>query len=343
MAGFVFRKEEAKLQPVIEHFEFDEIFAERSDRFSEAKIYTAIPLRIKNRFIGFIFFGLKHSGDQFAGTDLELLVAASNQLAASIENARLYLSEVEKLKMETDLENARKIQEKLLPEKVPEIEGFDVAGVMIPAMHVGGDYYDLIKISDKKFFVIVGDVSGKGLSASFYMSKIQTMMQLYCVEDRSPVEILIEINNRLTDSIEKNWFITVALGLFELENGTLTFCRAGHTPLSIYSEEGEQVIKPKGIGLGLEKGERFDSSLEEKVIYFAADQIFLFYSDGLNEAMNSNGELFGTIRISEVVEQSKNQSADQIRDNLIGAISAFRSGAEQNDDITLVVLKYSVQ
>ena len=115
---------------------------------------------IKSRVIGLLQFGLKQSGSQFAGKDLELLYAAANQAAISIENARLYRSEADKLKLERDLDLARKIQQSLLPKCNPDVHGLDICGQMIPAMQVGGDYYDLISISPTRLFVVVGDVSG---------------------------------------------------------------------------------------------------------------------------------------------------------------------------------------
>ena len=167
---------------------------------------------IKSKVIGLLLFGLKHSGSQFAGKDLELLYAAANQAAISIENASLYRSESNKLRIERDLDLARKIQQSLLPKCNPELKGLEICGQMIPAMQVGGDYYDLIPVSPTKMYVVVGDVSGKGLSASLYMTKLQTMMQLACVDSRSPRDILIEINRNLYVSMEKEWFVTITLG-----------------------------------------------------------------------------------------------------------------------------------
>ena len=189
---------------------------EKAERLISEGVYTIIPMLVKTKIVGLLLFGLKHSGSHFAGKDLELLWAAANQAAISIENARLYKSEVEKQKIERDLDLARKIQQGLLPQCLPDIGGLDICGEMIPAMQVGGDYYDLIQISDSKLFVVVGDVSGKGLSASLYMTKLQTMIKLSCSEDKSPKEILIDINKRIYTEMDKSWFVTITLALFDL-------------------------------------------------------------------------------------------------------------------------------
>lgn len=322
-----------------EQSEFKTIFPNFYEELIQEEIYSVVPLTIKSKIIGFLFFGVKYSGAQFSGKDLDLLVASANQTAVSIENARLYEAEAQKQKIDRDLENAKIIQKGLLPKHVPEIKGLQIAGTMIPAMQVGGDYYDLIKISDTKLFIVIGDVSGKGLSASFYMSKLQTMMQLYCIDGKSPKEILVEANKHIYDKIERNWFITVSLALFDTEKNKMTFCRAGHTPL-IQVKEGKVFYnQPSGIGVGLEKGDVFESSLDEiEVDLNPGDQVVLF-SDGVNEAMNSNDEMFGLENFEKVLIEMNDKSVQTIKDEVIKSISIFRGDTLQNDDITLIVVK----
>lgn len=197
------------------------------------------------------------------------------------------------MKLDRDLENARRIQDSLLPAKAPYFEGLDICGRMVPAMHVGGDYYDLIKVSDTKMFAVIGDVSGKGLSASFYMSKLQTIMQLYCNGSLSPQEVLIEVNRSMYKSIEKNWFITVAIALIDTESRTITFARAGQTPLVVVTKDEIKNYAPSGIGIGLEKGDIFSSVIEEIIIPLESDSLIAMYSDGVTELMNAQNEFYG--------------------------------------------------
>ena len=143
-------------------------------------------------------------------------------------------SEKEKLIIDRDLENARHIQNSLLPSQIPLMDNLEISGVMLPAMQVGGDYFDVIKVSDSKVFVIVGDVSGKGLAASFYMSKLQTMVRLYCNAENSPSDVLTKINYRLFKEMEKNWFITATIALFDTEKNnvkrhSINFCNGTST------------------------------------------------------------------------------------------------------------------
>lgn len=303
------------------------------------EIYTAIPLIIQSKVIGLLLFGLKYSGAQFTGKDLDLLISASSQVAISIENARLYESEVEKQKLERDLENARLIQESLLPKVHPKIEGIEVCGTMLPAMHVGGDYYDLIQVSDKKFFVVIGDVSGKGLSASFYMSKLQTMIRLHCVDDKSPREILVEINKRIFAEIEKNWFITVSLALIDVENNSITLCRAGHTPMLKIKNGKTEIIQPGGVGVGLDRGDVFQTSLEEKVIPFEKGDLLFFYSDGANELMDKENDLYGVERLQKFLMNNSEAHCKDITKLLLEDFENFRGNIPQYDDITFVIVK----
>jgi sigma-B regulation protein RsbU (phosphoserine phosphatase) len=326
---------------VVEQPDFINVFPTANQRLIESNIYTIIPMILKSKVIGLLLFGLQHSGSQFAGKDLELLYAAANQAAISIENARLYLSEANKLRIERDLDLARKIQQSLLPKCNPDVNGLDICGQMVPAMQVGGDYYDLIPISPTKLYVVVGDVSGKGLSASLYMTKLQTMMQVACVDNRSPRDILIEINRNLYISMEKDWFVTVTLALFDLEKNIVRVCRAGHAPLLAASNGTVSAYRTQGIGVGLEKGIIFDKTLVEEEISLTSGKIFAFYSDGITEAINEKEEFFGEEKLSELLKGKTNITSTKLMDEIWNSITIFRGSAEQNDDMTMVLVKVS--
>jgi serine phosphatase RsbU (regulator of sigma subunit) len=309
------------------------------DRLLEEGIFTIIPMIIKAKVVGLLLFGLKRSGSQFAGKDLDLLTASANQAAIAIENARLYESEAEKLKIERDLSLARRIQQGLLPRCIPNTNGLDICGEMIPAMQVGGDYFDLIPVSDSKLFVVVGDVSGKGLAASLYMTKLQTMIQFACTADRSPKEILIELNKRFYDSIERNSFVTMTLALFDTDNKTVTFCRAGHMPLLTATNGTVHSYRTQGLGVGLEKGTIFNRTLIEEEIKLKPGQIYAFFSDGITEAMNEYYDLFGEDKLSEILKGKAGKTSSEIMNEIWGSINTFRGSAEQNDDMTMVIVK----
>ena len=336
---FILNKTLVEKSAVIDREEFATVFPGQEELLFTENIYSIIPMLIKSEVVGLFLFGLKHSGALFAGKDLELLSAAANQTAISIENARLYLMEAEKLKIERDLELAQKIQQGLLPRCIPDINGLDICGEMISAMQVGGDYFDLIPVSDKKLFVIVGDVSGKGLSASLYMAKLQTMMQLYCTANMSPKEILTQVNKKLYIEMEKNWFVTLTLALFDVEAKKVKFCRAGHVPVLVSFNDDVNLYKTTGLGMGLEKGVIFEKTLVEKEIDLLPGQLFAFFSDGITEAMNESNELFGEDRLSEIIKNKSVVNSNEVMNELWDAVKIFRGSAEQNDDMTAVLVK----
>lgn len=343
LTNFIEKKRKTYLPVVIEEeHSIEDIFPNDWQTIKSEKFYTIIPLIIKDRMIGMLFFGLKRSGSKFAGSDLDLLTAVANQVAVALENARLYESEADKLKIYRDLENARKIQENLLPQKLPDIPGIEFAGEMISAMQVGGDYYDIVKVSEDKFFVVIGDVSGKGLAASFYMSKLETMVKLFCTADRSPKEVLTIINKNLTPELNKNWFITVTVALFDLRDKTINVCRAGHTPLLLIKGNTHIFYQPRGIGVGLDAGNVFEETLEEQVTHFEKDEIYAFFSDGISEGMNLDKDLYGEERLLQVISENSTHHPVFIKNKVIGDLNSFSEGMQQHDDITLVLVKVTV-
>ena len=208
-------------------------------------------------------------------------------------------------------------------------------------MQVGGDYYDLLPVdgSESKLFVVIGDVSGKGLSASLYMTKLQTMMQLYCTPGKTPKEILVDVNKRMYDEIERNWFITITLALFDLEEGTVKFCRAGHMPILTANNGSVEAYRTQGIGVGLEKGEIFERSLVEEEVKLNSGQIYAFFTDGVTEAMNEENELFGEDKLTTILKNKSAHRSTEIMEEILHSLKIFRGTAEVSDDITMVIVK----
>jgi sigma-B regulation protein RsbU (phosphoserine phosphatase) len=294
---------------------------------------------VQDTLIGVLHVGEKRSGKLFTKEDTELLLIVASQAAVAIENARLHLSEIEKQKMDHQLQLARRIQDSLLPREQPSMPGLDIAGISIPAQSVGGDYFDFIPLDDHRILLAIADVSGKGMPAALYMSKVQGMVQLAAQMYHSPKEILVQVNRRMTAAMEKSAFITMILALFDTRSGEVLLCRAGHTlPLLLH---GSTVcsLPAAGIGMGLEKGAMFESELEEVRLHCVPGQVFVFYSDGVTEMMNRAREEFGEERLLALVRDEREGSAADIQRAVISAIQQFRGDMEQHDDVTLLVVK----
>ncbi len=308
-------------------------------RLYRSGITLMVPMFIKDRLIGALNVGAKKSGSPYSQEDIDLLSTVASQAAIAIENARLHRSEIEKQKIKEQLKIAQRIQQGLLPKQNPPIDRLDIAGISIPAMTVGGDYYDYIELPGNRLLVAVGDVSGKGMSAALYMSKVQGMIRFAAQLYESPAHILSSVNRLIYNGIERNSFITMVLALFDLDSNTVTICRAGHTLPLIALNGDMRFMGSNGLGLGLEPGDIFDEALEEQHFSLREGGLVLLYSDGLTEAMDLEMNEFGEQRVLEMVSGCHAHSAADLQRHIISEVERHRDGAEQNDDITLVIIR----
>jgi serine phosphatase RsbU (regulator of sigma subunit) len=320
-------------------FSIDYLPTAMKENFRQQEFQYVIPVRSKEKLIGALFVGEKLSESTFRQEDLELLSSTAKQASVAIENAFLYeeLAEQDRIKHELDM--ARRIQEGLLPKKNPTMKGLDISGISIPAMSVGGDYFDYIPLGRKKLLVVVADVSGKGMSAALYMSKIQGMVQLAAHMYKTPKEMLIHINRRIFEGLERKSFITMILAVFDLQKKEVRICRAGHNKALISTNGKLHYMNAHGIGLGLERGKIFEEELQEIRKPLSKDGIFVFYSDGLTEAMDGQNNQFGEETVQSIVESSIHLRAEELQHSILSSVDKFRDGAEPHDDLTLVVVK----
>ena len=322
-------------------FSVDYLPVDIKENFRQQEFQYVIPIRSKEKLIGAVFVGEKLSESTFKQEDLQLLSSTGKQASVAIENAFLYeeLAERERIKHELDI--ARRIQEGLLPKKIPAVKGLDMSGISIPAMSVGGDYFDYIQLGAKKVLVAVADVSGKGMSAALYMSKIQGMVQLAAHMYKTPKEMLVHINRRIFEGMERKAFITMILAVFDLQKKEVRICRAGHNKALIGVNGTLQFLDAHGIGLGLERGKIFEEELQEIRKPLTKDGIFVFYTDGLTEAMDERNNQFGEETVHKVVQSGRTLTAADLQKSILTSVQKFRAGAEPHDDLTLVVVKSS--
>jgi serine phosphatase RsbU (regulator of sigma subunit) len=322
--------------------EFEQLNINKNDKqkIIDANIILIVPMFFKDNLVGIISVGEKLSGKIYSQEDIDLLITVANQAAIAIENARLYESEFEKKKIQQELNLARKIQQGLLPQKMPFFNGVEISAISQPAELVGGDYYDLIQVDDNKLFVIVADVSGKGISAALYMSKIQGIMQLATRMYSNPKDILIEVNKQIYEGIERKSFVTMIVALFDFQEKTVTICRAGHNKPIVSIDNDVKLLDSTGIGLGLEKGNIFNTNLKESKLELGKDNLFVFYSDGLTETMNDKYEEYGESNLLNFIKNNLSLSPEELKISLLEEIYSFRNLLEPHDDLTLVIIKY---
>jgi serine phosphatase RsbU (regulator of sigma subunit) len=254
----------------------------------------------------------------------------------------LLREQAEKERMEEELRIAREIQMSLLPGKtLSTVPGMRVAALCIPATEVGGDYYDVLPLSATRMGVLVADVSGKGTSAALYMAELKGLvLSLSRIHD-SPARLLTEANRILAESMDSRTFVTMTYAIVDTATRSMRFARAGHNPL-IHLEAATgrtHVLTPPGMGLGLDRGEAFERILEEQEVPLGPGDFFLFFTDGLSEAMNEGSELFGEARLRRILEQSEGMSSEQLRGQILEEVERFVGDAAPHDDLTMVVLK----
>jgi len=264
-----------------------------------------------------------------------------SQCNFAIENALLLEELTEQERMQQELVIARMVQQSLLPQQNPQMPGLDIDGICIPAKEVGGDYYDYFKINDHTLGIAIADVSGKGTSASFYMAVVKGMMLSLTSILTSPKQLLIELNKQLYNVMDRNMFVTMSYATIDTHNKILTFARAGHNALLMRKRKksGTESLTPAGIGLGLEKGYQFKKNISEQRIHFDMGDVFLFYTDGISEAMNIQKEEFGEHRLVDLMNQTDHQNAQHIREDIIHKVHHFVNDEPQHDDITMVILR----
>ena len=273
------------------------------------------------------------------------LAESFNSMTASIED--LLRQAAEKKRLEEELRIAREIQMSLLPQGPLLMSGLSVTALCVPAREVGGDYYDFFRIDDERLGVLIADVSGKGTSAALYMAELKGLVLSLSQIHTSPRELMITANRIITDNLDARSFITMTYAIVDLRARTLTYARAGHTPLMFLPGPGcegshrVQVLAPDGLVLGLkiDKGEMFERLLAEETMAVHPGDLYLLFTDGITEAMNADDDCFGEVRLGHLIEEHGHLPSDELRERVLREVQAFVGDAPQHDDITLVLLK----
>ena len=288
-----------------------------------------------------ILFATKKYTFGFYPDDLAMLEAYANQGVIALDNATLLKESFERERMEEELRIAREVQQRLLPHETPKYNGISIEALTITAYEVGGDYFDYLNFPNNKLGFIIGDVSGKGTSAAFYMAEAKGIVQSLSKTFQEPRELLIRTNEILYETLERKSFISMLMASLDCDSNTLSFARAGHCPLLYYDSKQNtaQLLQPDGIGVGLEKGVVFRKKLKEEKVNCQSGDIFVFYTDGLSEARNHEGEEYGDERLRNLVEINAAKTAPELKDLVIDSILSFLDGQSLTDDLTLLLVK----
>ncbi len=310
--------------------------AKRFSYYQTLGFSVLVPMRMQDQTKGVLAIGPKISGAAFDQSDLEFLKTLGNQAMTSLENARLFEETLEKQRMEEELNLARNMQQALLPSELPQMEAFDIAALNIPSRQVGGDYFDVVSISENRYGIAIADVSGKGAGAALLMANLQASLHALASVDVTIPDMVARINNLIHQNTALDKFITFFYGELNTRDKTFTFCNAGHNPPYRISESGKvDELMTGGIILGMMPNMSFET---ETIILEPGDRVVMF-TDGITEAMDPAEEEFGEERVQELVSSQPDVSAQSILESIVAEVETFSSGAPQADDITMVIVK----
>jgi phosphoserine phosphatase RsbU/P len=288
---------------------------------------VAIPLRVGERLVG-VFTASHPELDGLPRHQLRLLQALCDHVAVAVYNAqRLRAERAERVVMDREAEDARFIQQALLPKSSPYIPGFVVSGRSVPARAVGGDWYDFIPFPDGRWGIVLADVSGKGTAAALLMSATRGMLRSLAEACCSPGEVLAKLNQLLVNDFPAGRFVTMVYGVLDPAARTLVFANAGHLQPLLIDDRGEHFIDvDRGLPLGLACGD-----YSETEVALSPGSKLIFYSDGITEAVNPDDEEYGLCRL---VEHAIKPGASAL--SIVDEVRSYSNGSGVRDDATVV-------
>ena len=312
----------------------------RSDRrYINARSRThsemVAPIISNNEVIG-VFDLESDELNAYSNDDLEVLLLLASQVAIIIEKVMLHEQMIEKQRLETQLEVARQVQLELLPARDPQIDGFDISAYNFPTEEVSGDYYDWVRIYDDQIGIVIADVSGKGVPAALLMAFLRASLRAATHIGYAPHISMTKVNYLLWESIERNQFVTAFYGILDATNHTLSYTNAGHSPPLLMRADGTVQFEERGgVPLGMFRDSRYYEYFET----IQPGEVFVLYTDGVNEAMNSADEEYGRERLVAAVRACRDQSARDMIDFLHRDLTEWTEGRGAHDDVTFFIIK----
>lgn len=302
------------------------------------KSIAVSSLRLNSAVNGYLF-ALSKDELGFDEDEKKAVGTLADYASLALENARLIKESLEKERIDRELEVAREAQYKLLPQKLPDLEQLNISAVFVPALEVGGDYYDFFRLGDDRLGFVIADASGKGIPAAFIMAEMKGIFETLSRLITDPKELLIRANELLKGSLEKKYFVTAIYGVINLKTGILRFARAGHNPLLLCRRGEVKKYQPKGMGLGLCYGKTFNINLEEEFINLKKGDCMLLYTDGITEAQNAAKENFGLEKIETILRDAP-EDVNEISRIIMKDVSIHQKETSQHDDITLLAFNW---
>ncbi len=338
IAGSVYDTGEPLL---IENAYEDSRFNKEFDRMTGYRTQTilCVPLKIKERVIGVSQVINKLDGSSFNGEDKETLSLLCANAAIAVENARLHDEIVRSRLVEQDLAFARSIQLSFLPQEMPKLRGFRFSAHYQPARQIGGDFYDFIPLDDDHIGVLIGDVSGKGVSAALFMARFTTDFRVLAVREKDPEKLISRINNSVCAQSCQGMFITLLFLVLNKSSGEAVYVNAGHLPPIIWNSSEREYVTVRGIG-GPPIGIVPDLHYASGKLSLSPGACILLSTDGLVEAKNDQGCQFGWEGIENCLTAGASD-VESAKSRISFSVSQFAGECPQSDDITLVLVGFA--
>lgn len=308
----------------------------RYSELYELEVKLIVPMQLQGKTKGLILLGKRMNLQEYSDPDIEFVYSVGSLAIISLENKRLFQEALEKYKLEEELDFARDIQKNLLPQAIPLLSNIDIAAINVSSRQVGGDYYDIIKLDDDNYCIAIADVSGKGIPASLLMANIQAFLRVICRQGMDLKQATALVNDLISENTSDGRFITFCWGIINQRNNTFNYVNAGHNPPLLIRDGKIIKLLKGGIILGVMKTL---IPYESEIVHLLKDDVIILFTDGISEAMNSDGEEFSDNRLEHLAIETASLSAKEILNNIRNEVLDFSTGTVQSDDLTMIVLK----
>ncbi len=299
---------------------------------------VVIPFQLQGKTDGLLVLGERVSRAKYVDSEISFISSLCNLAAMAVDNARLFEESLAKQRLEEELSLAHAIQEKLLPREMPSFAGCEVGTFHIPTKQVGGDYFDVIKLSEEEICVAIADVSGKGFPAALLMANLQSAFRALTATELKLDQIAERLNNIVYENTDFDRFITFFTAVYNSRERSLTYVNAGHNYPFLVKADG-RVIRPDkgGLMLGVVPAVKYECGVEE---IGRGDFLYMF-TDGVNEALNEKGDQFTEERIDNLLKLNAGLDAEEILETIRREVALFVGSAPQSDDITQVCVRFN--
>ncbi|MFD2246124.1 GAF domain-containing SpoIIE family protein phosphatase [Pontibacter ruber] len=305
------------------------------------KSLIILPIKSKQHQFGVLYL-LKDIEQGFDRETVNVLRTFTNQTILTIENLRLVAESLQNERYKEELKIASTVQENLIPKTFPSDSWFEISTHSKAAKEVGGDFYDFLQLSESRIAIIIGDVSGKGISAAFHMAQMKGIFHGLMQQDMAPSEFMKQANSALSRCLEKTSFITSALYIIDYRMKGFMFARAGHCHTLYYNAMMEDTFyfQTEGLGLGIIRDKSYNNHVREMYYDYNPGDVMVIYTDGIVEARNDKSDEYGEDRLRYMLTQTYHLEAEDIKCAIINDLEDFTGTGSLYDDQTLLVIKF---